>query len=192
MPGGLTEAEGAEAAQVLAASHPRPTAVLAFNDRCATGVLVVFLRSGIPVPGAISVVGFDDSHLARLAHIDLTTVGQGIPRLAHLAVDRAIARLDGRDTGTGEQVVAPHLGPHREQPGVQAASARQSASWFILRICLSKTPAGARRRSPISSGSSRTRRRSSSPLWCGAWRTPAWLSRGLPTGWRAASGLFRP
>lgn len=109
VPGGLTEAEGAEAAQVLAASHPRPTAVLAFNDRCATGVLDVFLRSGIPVPGAISVVGFDDSHLARLAHIDLTTVGQDIPRLAHLAVDRAIARLDGRDTGTGEQVVAPHL-----------------------------------------------------------------------------------
>ncbi|WLW57607.1 LacI family DNA-binding transcriptional regulator [Streptomyces sp. YU58] len=109
VPGGLTEAEGAEAAQVLAASRPRPTAVLAFNDRCATGVLDVFLRSGIPVPGAISVVGFDDSHLARLAHIDLTTVGQDIPRLAHLAVDRAIARLDGRDTGTGEQVVAPHL-----------------------------------------------------------------------------------
>ncbi|MEU5632387.1 LacI family DNA-binding transcriptional regulator [Streptomyces rishiriensis] len=109
VPGGLTEAEGAEAAQVLAASQPRPTAVLAFNDRCATGVLDVFLRSGIPVPGAISVVGFDDSHLARLAHIDLTTVGQDIPRLAHLAVDRAIARLDGRDTGTGEQVVAPHL-----------------------------------------------------------------------------------
>ncbi|MFJ8113971.1 LacI family DNA-binding transcriptional regulator [Streptomyces sp. NPDC096132] len=109
LPGGLTEAEGAEAARTLAAARPRPTAVLAFNDQCATGVLDVFLRSGIAVPGDVSLVGFDDSHLARLAHIDLTTVGQDIPRLAGLAVDRAIARLEGDGAPTGEHVIAPHL-----------------------------------------------------------------------------------
>ncbi|WP_263972017.1 substrate-binding domain-containing protein [Streptomyces resistomycificus] len=93
----------------MSATRPRPTAVLAFNDRCATGVLDLFLRSGVAVPGDISVVGFDDSHLARLAHIDLTTVGQDIARLAGLAVGRAVARLEGAEIPAGEQVITPRL-----------------------------------------------------------------------------------
>ena len=63
IPGGLTEEEGAEAARTLSAPPALPTAVLAFNDRCATGVLDLFLRSGVAVPGDISVVGFDDGQL---------------------------------------------------------------------------------------------------------------------------------
>ncbi|WP_406432624.1 LacI family transcriptional regulator [Streptomyces sp. NBC_00631] len=109
VPGGPTEEDGATAARSVAAAAPRPTAVLAFNDHCATGVLDAFLRSGIAVPADISVVGFDDSHLARLAHIDLTTVGQDIPRLAALAVGRAVARLEGDEVPAGEAVIAPHL-----------------------------------------------------------------------------------
>lgn len=114
LPGGLTEDDGAAAARALLATRPRPpTAVLAFNDRCATGLLDTFLRAGVPVPAGISVIGFDDSRLARLAHIDLTTVGQDIPRMAGLAVGRAIARLEGEPAdepapGT-ETVIAPHL-----------------------------------------------------------------------------------
>ena len=109
LPGGLSEEDGAAAAGALLTSQPRPTAVLAFNDQCATGVLDVFLRAGVTVPGQISVVGFDDSHLARLAHINLTSVGQDIPRLADLAVVRALARLDGQHAPGPETVIAPHL-----------------------------------------------------------------------------------
>ncbi|MYU16886.1 substrate-binding domain-containing protein, partial [Streptomyces sp. SID8361] len=109
LPGGLTEEDGAAGARALLDAATRPTAVLVFNDRSATGVLDTLLRARVAVPGEISVVGFDDSHLARLAHIDLTTVGQDIPRLAELAVGRAIARLEREPTPTGEAVVAPHL-----------------------------------------------------------------------------------
>jgi DNA-binding LacI/PurR family transcriptional regulator len=109
LPGGLTEADGAAAARVLLTVDPRPTAVLAFNDQCAAGLLDAFLRAGIPVPGQISVVGFDDNHLARLAHINLTTVGQDIPRLADLAVVRALARLEGQNPPGRETVIVPHL-----------------------------------------------------------------------------------
>jgi len=109
LPGGPAEEDGAAAAHTLRMASPRPTAVLAFNDQCAAGLLDVFLRSGLPVPGQISVVGFDDSHLARLPHINLTTVGQDIPRLADLAVVRALARLEGRNTSGTETVIAPHL-----------------------------------------------------------------------------------
>ncbi|WP_405945856.1 LacI family transcriptional regulator [Streptomyces prunicolor] len=109
LPGGLTEDDGARAARTLLAEKTRPSSVLAFNDRCATGVLDTFLRAGVSVPGEISVVGFDDTSLSRLAHIDLTTVAQDVPRLAELAVGRAIARLDREAVPDGEQVVAPHL-----------------------------------------------------------------------------------
>jgi DNA-binding LacI/PurR family transcriptional regulator len=111
LPGGLSEEDGAAAGRALLAEGPRPTAVLAFNDRCATGVLDTFLRAGVAVPGEVSVVGFDDSRLARLAHIDLTTVGQDIPRLAELAVGRAVARLEDAqgERTEGEIVIAPRL-----------------------------------------------------------------------------------
>ena len=109
LPGGPAEEDGAAAAHTLRMASPRPTAVLAFNDQCAAGLLDVFLRSGIPVPGQVSVVGFDDSRLARLPHINLTTVGQDIPRLADLAVVRALARLEGPNTSGRETVIAPHL-----------------------------------------------------------------------------------
>ena len=108
-PGGLTEEDGTAAARTLLAESSRPTAVLAFNDHCATGVLDVFIRARVPVPDEISVVGFDDSHLARLAHIDLTTVGQEHRQLARLAVNRSIARLEGDAADDQEVVIEPRL-----------------------------------------------------------------------------------
>jgi DNA-binding LacI/PurR family transcriptional regulator len=33
----------------------------------------VLHRAGLTVPGDISVIGYDDSRLARLSHVDLTT-----------------------------------------------------------------------------------------------------------------------
>jgi DNA-binding LacI/PurR family transcriptional regulator len=110
VPGGLTEDHGAAAARTLLAEAARPTAVLAFNDHCAIGVLDTFLRARIPVPDEISVVGFDDSHLARLAHVQLTTVGQEARQLARRAVSRAVARLEGGAADDErEVVVTPHL-----------------------------------------------------------------------------------
>ncbi|WP_433507320.1 LacI family DNA-binding transcriptional regulator [Pseudonocardia halophobica] len=108
VPGGLTEDDGAAAARELIAA--RPTAVTVFNDRCATGVLDVLRREGASVPGDMSVVGFDDSSLARLSHVALTTVAQDAGRITALAVARAVARLDGDAAADErEQVIPPHL-----------------------------------------------------------------------------------
>ncbi len=107
--GGLTEEDGAAAARALLARQPRPTAVLAFNDQSAAGLLDALLRAGVAVPGELSVVGFDDSRLARLAHINLTTVSQDIPRLADLAVVRALARVESEQPPGPETVIDPRL-----------------------------------------------------------------------------------
>lgn len=107
VPGGETEEDGAAAARVLI--KRRPTAVLTYNDRCAVGLLDVFVRAGIAVPDDISVVGYDDSQVARLPYLRLTTVSQDAGQLASLAVQRAIARLEGGAAQGREVVLTPHL-----------------------------------------------------------------------------------
>ena len=44
-------------------------------------------------------IGYDDSRLARLTHINLTTVAQDPGQMARLAVEAVIERLEG-DPGT--------------------------------------------------------------------------------------------
>jgi DNA-binding LacI/PurR family transcriptional regulator len=107
IPGGLTEEDGAAAAQALL--EDPPTAVTVFNDRCATGVLDVFGHKGLTVPEDVSVVGYDDSRLARLAHINLTTIAQDTTTMTKLAVARAIDRIDRSTITHREIVVPPHL-----------------------------------------------------------------------------------
>jgi len=111
LPGGLTEADGAAAARAVLNTPvgQRPTALIVFNDRCATGVLDVLLRAGLTVPGDLSVVGYDDSRLARLAHVNLTTVAQDAEQLTTLAVTRAIDRLNGTPVAHRELVIPPRL-----------------------------------------------------------------------------------
>lgn len=109
MPGGLTEADGVRAGEDLLRNHPGVTAVAAFNDRCAAGVLATLRAAGRRVPEDVSVIGFDDDRLAGLPGLDLTTVRQDAAELATLAVTRLTAQVEGRP-GTGrEAVVAPHL-----------------------------------------------------------------------------------
>jgi DNA-binding LacI/PurR family transcriptional regulator len=107
VPGGLTEEDGAAAARALL--DDPPTAVTVFNDRCATGVLDVLARHGRKVPGDVSVVGYDDSRLARLAHVDLTTIAQDTGTMTRLAVRRAIDRIEGTAVARREVVVPPRL-----------------------------------------------------------------------------------
>jgi DNA-binding LacI/PurR family transcriptional regulator len=109
LPGDHTEEGGVRAGRALAASPDRPTAVMASNDRLAVGVMDAFVRAGIDVPGEISVVGYDDSVLAHLAHIDLTSVNQDAPAQARNAVRAAVSRLDEGRTARSEIVLVPHL-----------------------------------------------------------------------------------
>ena len=109
LPGGLTEDDGAAAARLLLELRPMPTAVTVFKDRCATGVLDVLRQAGLAVPADISVTGYDDSRLARLSHVGLTTIRQDAAALTSAAVDRVVRRLDQETIGEREQIFAPAL-----------------------------------------------------------------------------------
>jgi DNA-binding LacI/PurR family transcriptional regulator len=107
IPGDHTEEAGVRAAPALLDGHT--TAVIASNDRCAVGLLDRFARLGADVPGDISVVGYDDSTLARMGHVDLTTVSQDAPRQAEEAVALLSSRLDDGRTDPREVVLPPRL-----------------------------------------------------------------------------------
>ena len=107
--GGQTESAGAGAAHTVLRAERRPTAVLTFNDRCAMGLVDTLVRASVGIPGDISVVGYDYSPVARLAHIDLTTVSQNTPELTEHAVTALIERLENNRTDHREVVIAPRL-----------------------------------------------------------------------------------
>lgn len=106
--GDQTEEAGIEAARALLAGD-LPTAVVCFNDRIAIGLLDALVRAGVDVPGRVSVIGYDDSPLARLAHVDLTTVSQNTREMTERAVELAVERLDGERTEHREVVLPPTL-----------------------------------------------------------------------------------
>jgi DNA-binding LacI/PurR family transcriptional regulator len=99
--GGLTEAEGSRAADWLIDGRRRgsATAAVVFNDQSGVGFLATVRAAGIKVPQQISVVGYDDSRLARASWARLTTVAQDSATIASAAVERALARIAGEPVG---------------------------------------------------------------------------------------------
>ncbi len=105
VPGGLTEQHGERAAARLLAGTP-PTAVTAFNDHCAAGLMAAVRARGVRIPEQLSLVGYDNSHIASLATVALTTVAQDAPALAAKALDLALTRAE-HEYGTSPEIVLP-------------------------------------------------------------------------------------
>lgn len=107
--GDLTERSGMQAAEILLQRPHRPTAVVAANDRSAIGVLDQLLRAGVHVPTEIAVAGYDDSTLAQLSHIDMTSVSQEPLQQAQRAVAAVVERLDHDRTDRIDVLLEPRL-----------------------------------------------------------------------------------
>jgi DNA-binding LacI/PurR family transcriptional regulator len=107
--GSPTEEAGVEAARRLLEEDALPTAVLTHNDQIAFGLLITLRQHGIAVPGEVSVVGYDDTRLAMLSTIRLTSVSQDAAQLARTAITRGIARSEDPGAPAAEFVAAPAL-----------------------------------------------------------------------------------
>ena len=88
MEGGITAMER------LVAADDLPTAVMCSNDMTAIGVLHALYRTTHKVPDEISVVGFDDVHLAQFMLPPLTTVQMSCTHLAAAAIDALRAGIE--------------------------------------------------------------------------------------------------
>ncbi|GAA2786548.1 LacI family DNA-binding transcriptional regulator [Saccharopolyspora taberi] len=104
--GSPTEESGVDiATRMLGGAGPLPTAILAHNDMIAIGVLLTLRAGGVAVPDDVSVVGYDDTRMAALASIRLTSVSQDAARLAETAVERAVLRVENPAEAT--EIVTP-------------------------------------------------------------------------------------
>jgi LacI family transcriptional regulator len=82
-------------ARLLALPDP-PTAIIANCDAGAIGVLEAARLAGLSIPSDLSVVGFDDTKIARWSAPQLTTVHQPLDDIARVALSCLNAILDGR------------------------------------------------------------------------------------------------
>jgi LacI family transcriptional regulator len=67
---------GEQMAPMIINRGPLPDAIFAGNDALALGIMNYFHKVGIPVPGQISVLGYDNVSYAESALVPLTTVSQ--------------------------------------------------------------------------------------------------------------------
>ncbi len=82
------------------------TALVAFNDLLAIGVLQRLERRGVAVPGEVSVVGYDDIFGADFCHPPLTTVTSPAEDAGRALIDLL---LGGRAGRPGPRIVLPTL-----------------------------------------------------------------------------------
>jgi LacI family transcriptional regulator len=73
------------------------TAVIAYNDLVALGLLNWFATRGVKVPEAISVMGFDDIVLSQMVSPSLTTVAQPQEQIGRAGVDMLLQLLEDPD-----------------------------------------------------------------------------------------------
>lgn len=81
----------------------RPTAVVAASDTQALGVLSAAAEQGLRVPEDLSVVGYDDTHVARWSVPALTTVRQPLHEMGRVALQMVL------DLAQGIPISARHI-----------------------------------------------------------------------------------
>lgn len=97
---------GMRAAELLMKLKQLPTAVMCSNDMTAIGVLRTFANAGIRVPADVSVIGFDDIHLAEFVYPPLTTVHMSRTAIARAAFEALRADVENREPTSQERARA--------------------------------------------------------------------------------------
>jgi DNA-binding LacI/PurR family transcriptional regulator len=107
--GDYTERAGVAAAEDLLRRTRLPTAVFGANDLVAAGALDAFESAGRRVPDDLSIVGYDNTFLARLHHVSLTSVDQHTSKIGRIAMELLLERLDGARARPVTRLVTPSL-----------------------------------------------------------------------------------
>lgn len=120
--GDHTDDGGYRAAVRLLRAPDPPTAIFAVDDLTCLGAQAAAAELGVAVPGRLSLVGYDNTQLARLRSIWLTSVDSGGAEVGRLAAETLAARIDDPARPAQLHLVAPGLrvrgssGPPPEPP----------------------------------------------------------------------------
>jgi DNA-binding LacI/PurR family transcriptional regulator len=108
-PGDFTEEGGYRATLELLSRDPRPTAIFAPNDLVAIGALSAADELNLRVPEDVSIIGYDNTHLAAIRHISLTSVDQPRRHMGRVAAELLCARIENPGREPRQTLVVPHL-----------------------------------------------------------------------------------
>jgi LacI family transcriptional regulator len=126
-----TVAGGVEAVAALATSPT--TAVVAYNDQVAIGVMRGLRRLGVRLPRDVSIVGFDNILPADLVTPGLTTVAAPLHAMGTTAVTNLLAYIGGAKAGSRQPVVLPTRLVVRESTA-QRSRKSTSPAWGTTRV----------------------------------------------------------
>lgn len=99
-----TPTGGAAAMTLLLDESDPPTAIITASDEMALGAMEVARSRGLSIPGDLSVVGLDDQPIAQ--YVGLTTVARDVTRIATVAADWLVQRIEAARSDTA-MVVPP-------------------------------------------------------------------------------------
>jgi LacI family repressor for deo operon, udp, cdd, tsx, nupC, and nupG len=100
---------GSTAFERLMALSVPPTAIICATDQLALGVLAAASKRGVSVPDTVSVIGFDDIHMAQFAVPALTTLRQPLEDMARFAVEQILAVINGEQQIGYRRLCEPDL-----------------------------------------------------------------------------------
>jgi DNA-binding LacI/PurR family transcriptional regulator len=117
--GDFTEEAGAHGAERLLRGAVLPTAIFTANDLSAVGAIDVIERGGLVVPDDVAVVGFDNTSLAALNHIGLSTIDQPRREMGAVAATMLIDAINDRGE-LSDVVMSPSLVVRRTSARAQS------------------------------------------------------------------------
>jgi DNA-binding LacI/PurR family transcriptional regulator len=98
--GDYSEDSGREATHQLLTGTRVPTAVVYDNDLMAIGGLAAAKELGVGIPDQLSVIAWDDTAVARLAHPPLSVVTVDVHGLGTIVGEAILTVMDGGDVTT--------------------------------------------------------------------------------------------
>lgn len=110
-PSDMTEDGGYRAAvRLLSISdNERPTAIFAVNDIAGVGALSAADELGIKVPEQLSLVGYDNTYLAQLRHLSLTSVDNASYEVGRQAAKALLDRIAEPNRPASIELIQPTL-----------------------------------------------------------------------------------
>ncbi|UVJ40458.1 LacI family DNA-binding transcriptional regulator [Arthrobacter sp. CJ23] len=106
---GTSEEDGYAAACWLLDHHPETTAIFAANDTMALGAFAALKARGLAVPGDVSVIGYDNSQVAKSRYLDITSIDNRSDILGVDVARRLLARLEDPGLEPQRKLIAPVL-----------------------------------------------------------------------------------
>lgn len=91
--GGTSEEDGYASACWVLDNFPDTTAIFAANDTMALGAFAALKARGLSAPGDVSLIGYDNSPLAKSRYLDITTIDNRSDLVGADVANMLLARL---------------------------------------------------------------------------------------------------